>query len=149
MIFLILTACSSNDDSTTEEKSTEAFIGKWLFGDTVYILKDGGEFVENVSSCEAQSFYRFNTNGSAEITSFIDTGSGCEKEPENLMSFSWQKLSDSSYRLDSTENDGTKSTRNETVIFESNSRMYWQDKFNGVTLNGEEFTERRSYFTKD
>lgn len=148
VVFLsaITLSCNSDDNNST---LNDPFIGKWHFSDTVYILTDQSEYVENVSSCEFQSYYRFNSNGTAEIISFYENGKSCIKEEENISSFIWEKINDSNYRLESIEFDGTESNRIINVVFETPNIMYWFEKFNGITIDGDEYIERRSYFARE
>lgn len=150
LVFLLLACSSSNDDPVQQPtNNNDQFIGKWYFGNLVYKLNDGSDYVEPISFCESQSYYRFNADGTAEILSYIETGSGCEQEAPNLQSFTWSKINDHTYRLKSTENDGTQSSRDVTVYFESNNTMYWVDVFDGITEQAEEFHERWSYFNRE
>lgn len=148
LILMLFYSCSSSDNLEDNQTQTDPFIGTWHFGNNVYKLTSGGDFIESISSCEAQGYYRFNANGNAEIVSFLDESSECNQEPDNLSSFTWEKLNQNTYRLHSVENDGTQSSSTETVYFENNNTMYWVDVFTSTTTEGDEFNERWSYFNK-
>lgn len=148
IVFLSAITFSCNSDDNNSD-TIDPFIGKWHFSDTIYILTDQSEFVETVSSCEHQSYYRFNTNGTVEIMSFYENGNSCIKEEVNISSFIWEKINDSNYRLKSIEIDGTESNKIINVVFETPNVMYWAEKFIGTTIDGDEFIERRSYFERD
>jgi len=149
-LFLFVTvfifSCSSDDDNN-EIETLDPIVGKWFFGNTVYKLTSGGDYIESISSCEAQTYYKFNANGTAEIMSYYDNSTECTLEESDLSQFTWVKVSANIYQLYSVENDGTESTRNESVYFETPETMYWVDVFNGQ-IEGNDFNERWSYFNK-
>jgi len=149
LISIFVFSCSSSDDSDDSYPiQNDSFVGKWYFGDTVYKLTDGGDYIENASSCDLQTYYKFNSNGTAEIISYYETSTGCGQEEDNISQFIWTKINSSTYRLYSVENGGTESTSNENVVFENSNTMYWKDTFTGLTIEGDEFYERWSYFNK-
>ena len=148
LVILLTFSCSSSDDSNPTD---DPFVGKWFFGPEVYKLDNGQDYTYPLEECQDQGFYRFNSNGTAEIhVSFEDANGECViMLSDNIETFTWEKQGNNQYHLFSIEIDGTESSRTETVIFINDNNMYWKDTFsNGIQINGQLCYERWSYFYK-
>lgn len=142
---LTIFSCSSDDNNSTEV--TDPIIGKWQYGNTVYIFSDGSEATEQANTCTLQSSLEFKSDNTATLISYIDDGNGCELEPDNFEYFNWSKVSEGNYIITSKIQGQAEETELLSISFPDNNTMIWHGNSSGI-YNGETFEASKEYFNK-
>ena len=73
--FLLLSACSSDDDSSNPESPTLA--GAWKQINEIDYCSTGTQEIINSSTCEQNGKFNFNSNGTYNITYYELVGNDC------------------------------------------------------------------------
>lgn len=147
----IFSNCSSDGDENQNRTVNDPFVGQWYYGLEVYKLDNGNDFNYPIENCQDEGYLVFNSDGTAlNYDSNEDTNGNCIIElSDNIQDFSWENIGNGQYRLSSTEVNGTQSTSVKSVVFVDQNTMYWVDEFpDGYTVEGQECSERWSYFHK-
>ena len=153
LMFVIFLSCSSNEESNNDNApdiNQDLIIGKWTVDKTVYLLDD--QIVEEVAPtlCDLLTKYEFFENNTIDLISYIDIGNNnCEAETVDFVYFNWAKLSGDKYKFTSKKPGEAELTNIVSIIFEQSDIMFWPDYFEGTTVEGTAFDERRSFFMKD
>lgn len=117
-LFLMFTACSSDDDQTPEEESASV-IGTWFIVDSNVI---------SLTECNKKSTATFNEDMTMDTVFFSETDGNCQSQNDTSQ---WKKETDGKYTI-MIPNVGE---RTGDVIFEGSDRFIFNS--DGMTFTFE------------
>ena len=111
-VFLMLTACSNDDNATSEEP----IVGSWVLVDWNIPNIPGSDFAEEPTNCNLNSKITFEADNTATSEFYNDEGENCEVEAQ---SGDWESHGDGEYSI---QVPGIGNQRG-NLNFESNNRF--------------------------
>lgn len=144
--FLFLLSCSSDDSNSN--LSQDPIVGKWYWGDEVYVLEDESEVTIDNGSCMVLSSTEFTSEGNINQISYYENSSNdCVLETVTLEYGYWEKLSNGNYKLTSKYPNESEEISIEEIEFTSNSQFRYVE-YNSGTYDGQNIDIEYEYRNK-